>query len=77
VMRIEEKKIDPAKNVFRHPGHELIFMLKGKMDYRHGEKTFHLEPGDSLFFDGSIEHGPLKVYQPPVEFLSIISNSSE
>jgi len=77
VMRIEEKKIDPAKNVFRHPGHELIFMIKGKMDYRHGEKSYHLEPGDSLFFDGTIEHGPVKVYLPPVEFLSIISNSSE
>jgi hypothetical protein len=27
-----------------------------------------------LFFDGTIEHGPTRVYQPPVEFLSIISN---
>lgn len=77
VMRIDEKKIDPAKNVFRHPGHELIFMLKGKMDYRHGGKTYHLEPGDSLFFDGTIEHGPVKIYHPPVDFLSIISNTPE
>lgn len=74
LMRIEERKIDPSKNVFRHPGHELLFMLKGKMDYRYGGQVYHLEPGDSLFFDGSIEHGPTRVYQPPVEFLSIISN---
>lgn len=74
LMRIEEKTIDPARNVFRHPGHELLFMLRGKMDYRYGAQVFHLEPGDSLFFDGATEHGPVRVYQPPVEFLSIISN---
>jgi transcriptional regulator with XRE-family HTH domain len=75
LMRIEEKAIDPERNVFRHPGHELIFMLKGRMDYRHGGQVYHLEPGDSLFFDGTLEHGPVRVYSPPVEFLSIISNS--
>jgi transcriptional regulator with XRE-family HTH domain len=74
LMRIEERTIDPDKNVFRHPGHELLFMLKGRMDYRHAGLVYHLEPGDSLFFEGSLEHGPLRVYQPPVEFLSIISN---
>jgi transcriptional regulator with XRE-family HTH domain len=74
LMRIEEKTIDPSRNVFRHPGHELLFMLKGQMDYRHAGQVYHLEPGDSLFFDGSSEHGPLRVYGPPVEFLSIISN---
>ena len=74
LMRIEEKDIDPEKNVFRHPGHELLFMLKGKMDYRHGGQIYHMEPGDSLFFDGNTEHGPVRVYLPPVEFLSIISN---
>lgn len=74
LMRIEERTIDPTKNVFRHPGHELIFMIKGKMDYRFGGQVYHLEQGDSLYFDGSVEHGPTRVYQPPVEFLSIISS---
>ena len=74
LMRIDEKEINPAKNSFRHPGHEFLFMLKGKMDYRHGKEVHHLEPGDSLFFDATIEHGPNAVYGPPVEFLSIISS---
>lgn len=77
LMTIEEKKIDPAKNTFRHPGHELLFMLEGAMDYRHDTQLYHLEPGDSLFFDGTIEHGPVKVYRPPVQFLSIISNAPQ
>jgi transcriptional regulator with XRE-family HTH domain len=75
LMRIEERNIEPEKNAFRHPGHELLFMLKGRMDYRHGGLVYHLEPGDSLFFEGNIEHGPVRIYQPPVEFLSIISNA--
>lgn len=74
LMRIEEKKIDPEQNIFRHPGHELLFMIKGEMDYRHSGKVYHLRSGDSLFFDGTIEHGPVKVYNPPVEFVCVISN---
>lgn len=74
LMTIVEKKIDIRKNTFRHPGQELIYMLTGKMDYRHGSELFHLSPGDSLFFEGSIPHGPSAVYGKPVKFLSIISN---
>lgn len=74
LMTIEETKINPAKNVFKHPGHEFLFMLDGHLVYRHGEQTFSMEPGDSLFFDGNIEHGPVSVSHTPVRFLSIISN---
>lgn len=75
LMTIDEKKIDPAKNVFKHPGHEFLFLIEGKMVYRHAEETFRMEPGDSLFFDGTIEHGPVSVSRTPVRFLSIISNA--
>ncbi len=74
LMRIDEPEVNPEQNVFKHPGHELLYMLKGEMDYRHGEEVYHLEPEDSLFFEGHIEHGPVRIYTPPVEFLSIISN---
>lgn len=76
LMTIEEKKIDPAKNIFKHPGHEMLFMLEGKMVYRHGGKEYPMEPGDSLFFDATIEHGPISVSGTPVRFLSIISNAA-
>jgi transcriptional regulator with XRE-family HTH domain len=74
LMTIEEKKIDIRQNTFRHPGHELLFMLEGTMDYRHGAEIYRLTPGDSLFFEGSIPHGPSAVFSPPVRFLSLISN---
>jgi transcriptional regulator with XRE-family HTH domain len=74
LMTIEDEKIEPAKNSFRHPGHELLFMLRGAMDYRRDGQIYHLEKGDSLFFDGTLEHGPVRVFSPPVQFLSIISH---
>jgi quercetin dioxygenase-like cupin family protein len=73
-MRIDEKQIDPEQNIFKHPGHELLFMIKGEMDYRHSGTVYHLKAGDSLFFDGNVDHGPVRVYNPPVEFVCVISN---
>ncbi len=74
LMVIEEKKLDPKKNSFQHSGHEMIFMLKGQMTYRHDGTMYELDVGDTLYFDASKEHGPEKIKTPPVHFLSIISN---
>jgi mannose-6-phosphate isomerase-like protein (cupin superfamily) len=76
LMTIDEKKIDPSKNVFKHPGHEFLFMLEGKMTYRHAGQEYRMEPGDSLFFDATFEHGPISVSDTPVRFLSIISEAT-
>ena len=44
--------------VFQHDGLEFIYMLEGEVVYRHGDKSYILEPGDSLFFDANAPHGP-------------------
>lgn len=75
LMIIEDENLDPSLNVFRHDSHEFLYMLRGSMDYRHGNRIYKLEEGDSLFFDASIEHGPVRVYQKRVEFICVISNS--
>lgn len=77
MMTIETEKIDPKQNIFRHPGQEFLFMIEGAMDYRHGEDIYRLNPGDSLYFDGMIAHGPVAVFGPPVRFLSVISNARD
>ncbi len=33
---------------FRHEGLELIYMLTGEVSYLHGERSYHLEPGDCM-----------------------------
>jgi transcriptional regulator with XRE-family HTH domain len=66
--------MDDASEVFptfSHPGTEFIYMLKGKLEYRHGNNTYLLEPGDSLTFDAEIPHGPEKLAEVPIELLSI------
>ncbi|WP_338548358.1 helix-turn-helix domain-containing protein [Roseovarius phycicola] len=66
----EESDVFPT---FQHEGIELLYMLEGEVLYRHGDETFHLKPGDSLFFDADAPHGPEELIQLPARYLSVIS----
>ncbi len=57
---------------FQHEGTEFIYMLQGKIAYRHGRNTYRLEPGDALTFAGNVLHGPEHLIEVPIRFLSII-----
>jgi transcriptional regulator with XRE-family HTH domain len=57
---------------FRHSGVEFIYMLSGKVRYRHADRSYLLEPGDSLFFDAAGRHGPEELIKAPMTYLSII-----
>jgi transcriptional regulator with XRE-family HTH domain len=57
---------------FRHGGVEFIYMLSGKVRYRHADGTYLLEPGDALFFDAAARHGPEELIEAPMQYLSII-----
>lgn len=58
--------------VFEHPGTEFIYMLGGQLEYRHGQQTYLLEPGDSLCFPGHVPHGPERLVETPIRFLTVI-----
>ena len=57
---------------FRHAGVEMIYMLSGKVRYRHAEQTYLMEPGDTLFFDAAARHGPEELIKAPMTYLSVI-----
>jgi len=57
---------------FRHAGVEFIYMLSGKVEYRHADRVYLLEPGDALFFDAAARHGPETLVEAPMQYLSII-----
>jgi mannose-6-phosphate isomerase-like protein (cupin superfamily) len=57
---------------FRHAGVEFIYMLSGKVRYRHGDRSYVLESGDALFFDAAARHGPEELIKAPMKYLSII-----
>ncbi|MDR3461844.1 MAG: helix-turn-helix domain-containing protein [Beijerinckiaceae bacterium] len=58
---------------FQHEGMEFLYMLKGEIVYRHAESLYHMQPGDSLFFDADAPHGPEELIKLPARYLSIIS----
>ena len=57
---------------FRHAGVEFIYMLSGKVRYRHADRNYIMEPGDALFFDAAGRHGPEELIKAPMTYLSII-----
>ncbi len=46
---------------------------KGRLDYRHGNHVYSLEPGDSLTFDSIIPYGPELLKKVPIRMLSLIN----
>lgn len=66
----EESDIFPT---FQHEGIEMLYILEGEVGYRHGDQSFHLRPGDSLFFDADAPHGPDELLRRPIRYLSVIS----
>lgn len=69
-----EQDVFPA---FQHPGMEFLFMLEGNVVYRHGENTYDMHPGDSLFFDAEAPHGPDELRKLPARYISVISYPRE
>ncbi|MBL4768548.1 MAG: helix-turn-helix transcriptional regulator [Rhodobacteraceae bacterium] len=63
--------------VFQHEGLEFIYILEGEVVYRHGDKTYAMKVGDSLFFDATTPHGPQEMVTLPIRFLSVISYPRE
>jgi transcriptional regulator with XRE-family HTH domain len=65
---------DPGESFpdFEHPGTEFIHMLQGCMEYRHGQQVYRLQPGDSLTFSGQIPHGPGRLLELPIRFVTVI-----
>lgn len=58
---------------FQHEGMEFLYMLEGEVIYRHADKLYPMQPGDSLFFDADAPHGPEELVKLPARYLSIIS----
>jgi len=66
----EESDVFP---LFQHAGTEFIYILEGEVGYRHSDKTYTLQPGDSLYFDADVPHGPEELRKLPIRFISVIS----
>ncbi len=63
--------------IFEHPGLEFLYILEGEVIYRYWNRTFHMRPGDSLFFESDAPHGPAELLKVPIRMLSLMCRSRE
>jgi transcriptional regulator with XRE-family HTH domain len=69
ITLMEDADVFPT---FQHGGLEFLYMLEGKVTYRHGSNLYPMQRGDSLFFDADAPHGPEVLTKLPARYLSII-----
>lgn len=65
-----------TKNPLSHRGEEFVYMLEGEMTYRVGVAEYTLTPGDSLYFDSSLEHD-LRPISKSVKYIAVFSEPGE
>lgn len=53
-------------------GTQFVYVLEGRLNYRHGNKTFLMSEGDSLLFQADVPHGPEELLTTPVRYLSVL-----
>ena len=46
-----------APRIFQHENEEMIFVIKGAIEFKYGGKTIDLKKGDCAYFNGNIQHG--------------------
>jgi transcriptional regulator with XRE-family HTH domain len=58
----------------QHRGHEMLFVIKGKIDVAFPHQSVKLEEGDSIVFSGQIPHRVLSLRPKRAEILVIVTN---
>lgn len=64
------------KVFFTHSGEEILFVLKGAMEFHYGEEKWLVQEGDCLYFDASVPHVGVSVSHHPLKVFMVISPGS-
>lgn len=62
--------------VFRHNGEEILFVLKGTMQFKYGDEKLICEEGDCIYFDSSVPHYGIAYRCEEVKCLMVIYNGN-
>jgi transcriptional regulator with XRE-family HTH domain len=57
---------------FNHDGEEFIYVQTGHLEFRSGNQTFNLQPGDSLYFDATLPHAARSLSAEPTQAVVVI-----
>jgi transcriptional regulator with XRE-family HTH domain len=55
-----------------HSGHEVVYCLKGRMEYLIDGTSYQIEKGDFLLFEANLPHLWRNPFDEPVEFILIL-----
>ena len=67
---------DALKHSFQHDGEEMLFVLQGKMRFKHGDKEYVLEKGDCVYFDSGTLHTGEPIGNEALKTLIVIYSAS-
>jgi transcriptional regulator with XRE-family HTH domain len=56
---------------YQHDNEELIFVLKGNMEFRYGDSNIILKPGDCLYFEANVKHSARALGGKPAQALVV------
>lgn len=70
-VRVRLEQESDVFPLYQHAGTEFIYVLTGTVEYGYGTSRYTLAPGDSLLFDGNVPHGPTRIIDVPIEFLTV------
>jgi len=62
---------------FMHPGHEILYVLQGSMEYFHDGNRYLIGEGDCLYFDASYEHYGNTLGDVDVKCLMVVYNPNQ
>jgi quercetin dioxygenase-like cupin family protein len=57
-----------------HEGHELVYVIRGKLEYEVSDQIYQLAAGDSLLFEASLTHRWRNVGPDMAQFLLILES---
>lgn len=58
----------------QHPGEQFLFIVEGELDYVCGNREFTLHPGDCLYFNSRIPHGPKPKRNQKARYLTVFTS---
>jgi len=76
LLRIDKDKADESI-VFSHPGEEVLYVLKGSMQFTYEGQKFNLQEGDSIYFDATGSHITKNTGDTDLEFLVVICSITQ
>lgn len=56
---------------YQHEGHVFIYMIEGQATYGCGSESFEMSVGDTLSFDGKLQHGFREIRSSVIEFITV------